>query len=229
DLARTTCASRHEPSLPVAAVHGPSKWPPVPHPGGLRAGRRGPPDLDRLPVVAQSRRPTRRHGAAAWSCPRRHHPRVDRPSGSGGGPGAARARRAGLPSCGRDIRATRGRDAAPGDRRRSARLSRHRCFVVTGPEVLTVATLLVGGFTACAEFGSYAFVHPVIRRLPVEHHVAVEQGLVRTFGRFMPVAMTVSLLLISWWSAVVVTDLPVAELVAVVVWAIGLMTTILVN
>jgi len=31
-------------------------------------------------------------------------------------------------------------------------------------DVLGFATLVVGGFTACAEFGSYAFVHPVIRR-----------------------------------------------------------------
>ncbi len=32
--------------------------------------------------------------------------------------------------------------------------------------VLEFATLMITGFVACAEFGSYAFVHPVIRRLP---------------------------------------------------------------
>ncbi len=62
-------------------------------------------------------------------------------------------------------------------------------------QLLTFATLVVVGFTACAEFGSYAFVHPVIRRLPAEHHLAVEQGLLRTFGRVMPVLMTASLAL----------------------------------
>ena len=46
------------------------------------------------------------------------------------------------------------------------------------------------GFTACAEFGSYAFVHPVIRQLPAEQHMQVEQGLLKTFGRIMPVLMT---------------------------------------
>lgn len=56
-------------------------------------------------------------------------------------------------------------------------------------------TLFVIGFTGCAEFGSYAFVHPVIRRLPLEHHLAVEQGLLRTFGRVMPVLMPVSMIL----------------------------------
>jgi len=62
-------------------------------------------------------------------------------------------------------------------------------------DVLGFATLVVGGFTACAEFGSYAFVHPVIRRLPPEQHLRVEQGLLRTFGRVMPVAMTLALAL----------------------------------
>lgn len=56
--------------------------------------------------------------------------------------------------------------------------------------LLQFAALTVVGFVACAEFGSYAFVHPVIRRLPPEHHLRVEQGLLRTFGRVMPVGMT---------------------------------------
>ncbi len=62
-------------------------------------------------------------------------------------------------------------------------------------DVLGFATLAVGGFTACAEFGSYAFVHPVIRRLPPSYHIEVEQGLLRTFGRVMPVLMTATLAL----------------------------------
>lgn len=55
--------------------------------------------------------------------------------------------------------------------------------------------LVVTGFTACAEFGSYAFVHPVLRALPREHHLRVEQGLLRTFGRVMPALMTLSVVL----------------------------------
>jgi hypothetical protein len=62
-------------------------------------------------------------------------------------------------------------------------------------DVLGFAVLVVGGFTACAEFGSYAFVHPVIRRLPAAYHIEVEQGLLRTFGRAMPVLMTATLAL----------------------------------
>lgn len=60
---------------------------------------------------------------------------------------------------------------------------------------LSLITLLVTGFVSCAEFGSYAFVHPVLRRLPPSHHISVEQGLLRTFGRIMPVGMTLCLAL----------------------------------
>jgi len=57
-------------------------------------------------------------------------------------------------------------------------------------DILGFLALVLTGFTACAEFGSYAFVHPVIRKLPAEQHVQVEQGLLKTFGRIMPVFMT---------------------------------------
>jgi uncharacterized membrane protein len=62
-------------------------------------------------------------------------------------------------------------------------------------DVFGFVALVVTGFTACAEFGSYAFVHPVLRRLPREYHLKVEQGLLRTFGRVMPTLMTLSVLL----------------------------------
>ena len=62
-------------------------------------------------------------------------------------------------------------------------------------DVLGFVTLVIVGFTACAEFGSFAFVHPVIRRLPPRHHLAVEQGLLRTFGRVMPPLMTLCVVL----------------------------------
>jgi hypothetical protein len=62
-------------------------------------------------------------------------------------------------------------------------------------DFLEFATLVVTGFTSCAEFGSYAFVHPVIRHLPSEHHVSVEKGLLMTFGRVMPILMFLSVVL----------------------------------
>jgi hypothetical protein len=62
-------------------------------------------------------------------------------------------------------------------------------------DILTFVTLSVTGFASCAEFGSYALVHPVIRKLPREHHIQVEQGLLRTFGRIMPALMTLCVVL----------------------------------
>ncbi|MEJ7671780.1 MAG: DUF1772 domain-containing protein [Chitinophagaceae bacterium] len=62
-------------------------------------------------------------------------------------------------------------------------------------DVLAFITLFITGFTSCAEFGSYAFVHPVIRKLPQQHHVFVEKGLLKTFGRVMPVLMTLCVIL----------------------------------
>lgn len=67
--------------------------------------------------------------------------------------------------------------------------------------VLEFATLVITGFVACAEFGSYAFVHPVLRRLHPPAHLQVEQGLLRTFGRVMPVGMTLCVVLdhLGYW------------------------------
>ena len=55
---------------------------------------------------------------------------------------------------------------------------------------LLLATLLVTGFVGCAEFASVALVHPVVRRLPVESQLVMEQGLLRTYGIVMPFGMT---------------------------------------
>jgi hypothetical protein len=56
-------------------------------------------------------------------------------------------------------------------------------------DVLSFLALVLAGFTACAEFGSYVFVHPVIRRLPPRQMIVFEQGLLRTFGRAFPILM----------------------------------------
>lgn len=57
-------------------------------------------------------------------------------------------------------------------------------------DILIAALLLVSGFVGCAEFGSVALVHPVVRRLPDDGQFIMEKGLLDTFGRVMPVGMT---------------------------------------
>ncbi len=99
-------------------------------------------------------------------------------------------------------------------------------------DLLGFATLVITGFASCAEFGSYAFVHPVIRELPPEHHVRVEQGLLRTFGRVMPVLMTLCVVLSLSYAIHLSADPGIARLVR---WAsaasfvLALVSTIIFN
>lgn len=100
---------------------------------------------------------------------------------------------------------------------------------MSAEHLFAFAAVAVPGFTACAEFGSYAFVHPVIKRLEVTAHIQVERGLVRTFGRVMPVLMTLSLVAVIAWASRE-PNVPLAfRAIAVSLWAFGLLTTILIN
>ena len=57
-------------------------------------------------------------------------------------------------------------------------------------DAVALAAVLVTGFVGSAEFGSAALVHPVIRRLGTDDQLIMEKGLLKTFGRVMPVGMT---------------------------------------
>lgn len=90
-------------------------------------------------------------------------------------------------------------------------------------DLLLLSLLLVAGFVGCAEFGSVVLVHPVIRRLPMEGQVVMEKGLLRTFGRVMPVGMTAAPVLAglgvaqygSVWFAIAAAVLTVALVVTI--------------
>lgn len=60
---------------------------------------------------------------------------------------------------------------------------------------LEIAAILIIGFVGSAEFGSAALVHPVIRTLAPDDQLVFEKGLLKTFGRVMPVGMTVATIL----------------------------------
>lgn len=95
---------------------------------------------------------------------------------------------------------------------------------------LQFAALGVTGFVACAEFGSYAFVHPVIKGLPPREHLQVEQGLLKTFGRFMPLGMTAAPVLTLLYATLAPDgDVLWPSWVAVVALFLALATTIAVN
>jgi uncharacterized membrane protein len=78
-------------------------------------------------------------------------------------------------------------------------------------DFLGFITLVIAGFTACAEFTSYALVHPVIRQLPQKQHILFEQGSLKTYGLIMPILMPVSVILTLFF-AVMSKDLGAMEL-----------------
>jgi uncharacterized membrane protein len=97
---------------------------------------------------------------------------------------------------------------------------------------IEITSLLLVGWIAGAELGSWCCVQPVVARLPYEQYVAAEQGMLRTFGRLMPVLMPLSgvlailLVLVSRGESSVVFWLRVA---AALCLAITVVTTLTVN
>ena len=57
---------------------------------------------------------------------------------------------------------------------------------------IEVVSLVLVGWIAGAELGSWCCVQPVVARLPYEQYVVAEQAMLRTFGRIMPVLMPLS-------------------------------------
>ena len=97
---------------------------------------------------------------------------------------------------------------------------------------IELLSLLLVGWIAGAELGSWCCVQPVVARLPYEQFVAAEQGMLRTFGRIMPILMpmsgilAVSLIILSRGDASFVLGLRVAAAVCI---AVTVVTTLLVN
>ena len=97
---------------------------------------------------------------------------------------------------------------------------------------IELTSLLLVGWIAGAELGSWCCVQPVVARLPYEQYVAAEQGMLRTFGRVMPVLMplsgvlTIALVLVSRGENRFVFWLRVAAALCV---AITVVTTLTVN
>ncbi len=60
---------------------------------------------------------------------------------------------------------------------------------------LEIITIVIIGWVVGAESGSWSCVHPVIKQLPQESEIQFQKGLLKTFGRVMPVLMPLSLAL----------------------------------
>lgn len=62
--------------------------------------------------------------------------------------------------------------------------------------LLEILTVIIIGWTAGAESGSWLCVHPVIAKLPPNEQILFQKNLLKTFGRIMPVLMPLSLILL---------------------------------
>ncbi len=63
-------------------------------------------------------------------------------------------------------------------------------------ELLKISTLIVAGWLAGAESGSWSCVHPVIAKLDPDNQILFQKGLLKTFGRIMPVLMPLNFMLV---------------------------------
>jgi uncharacterized membrane protein len=62
-------------------------------------------------------------------------------------------------------------------------------------QILEILTLVISGWLAGAESGSWSCVHPVIEKLKPEDQIVFQKGLLKTFGRIMPVLMPLNFIL----------------------------------
>lgn len=67
--------------------------------------------------------------------------------------------------------------------------------------VTEIVLLLLVGWVAGAETGSWCCVQPVVERLPYEYFVRIEQDMLGTFGRIMPVLMPFTVILALMFAA----------------------------
>lgn len=92
-------------------------------------------------------------------------------------------------------------------------------------DLTLLALLLITGFVGCAEFASVALVHPVIRKLPLEGQMRMEQGLLRTYGVVMPLLMTaapiISGIAVSRWGGAWFITSTVVLTIALIVTILG--------
>lgn len=84
-----------------------------------------------------------------------------------------------------------------------------------GYTVLSALVLILSGWLAGAESASWALVQPVVARLDDTPQIRMQQGMLRTFGRVMPVLLPVTSVLI------VVTAVLAPAGVARVLWVIA--------
>ena len=105
---------------------------------------------------------------------------------------------------------------------------------MTGYGVLSTLVLLLSGWLVGAESASWALLQPVVARLDDTPQIQMQQGMLRTFGRVMPVLLPLTSVLIVATAVVAPNGAPrvlwvVAAVAAVVLIAFTLTINVPIN
>jgi hypothetical protein len=100
--------------------------------------------------------------------------------------------------------------------------------------VLSTFVLLLSGWLAGAESASWALLQPVVARLDTTPQIRMQQGMLRTFGRVMPILLPLTSVLIVVTAVLAPSGAPrllwvVAAVVAVVLVAFTLIVNVPIN
>ena len=101
---------------------------------------------------------------------------------------------------------------------------------MAGYRVLSTLVLLLSGWLAGAESASWALLQPVVARLDDTPQIRMQQGMLRTFGRVMPVLLPLTSALIVLTTVMAPAGAPrVLWLIAAVAAAVLIAFTLAVN
>jgi hypothetical protein len=100
--------------------------------------------------------------------------------------------------------------------------------------VLSTLVLLLSGWLAGAESASWALLQPVVSRLDETPQITMQQGMLRTFGRVMPILLPLTSVLIVLTAVVAPGGTPrlfwvIAAIAAVVLIAFTLTVNVPIN
>ena len=96
--------------------------------------------------------------------------------------------------------------------------------------VLSTLVLLLAGWLAGAESASWALLQPVVARLDTTPQIRMQQGMLRTFGRVMPILLPLTAALIVITAVLAPSGVPrVLWVVAAVAAAVLIAFTLIVN
>jgi hypothetical protein len=96
--------------------------------------------------------------------------------------------------------------------------------------VLSTLVLLLAGWLTGAESASWALLQPVVARLDTTPQIRMQQGMLRTFGRVMPILLPLTSVLIVVTAVLAPSGIPrVLWVVAAVAAAVLIAFTLIVN